>query len=83
MVSEDDGPSRRGLLGATTTALGSGAALVLTGCGAGRTGANEFAIVLGDILRDTDASPSRVAQAMYPASSEASVFANGKERLRI
>ena len=41
MVSEDGGPSRRGLLGATTAALGSGAALVLTGCGASRTGATE------------------------------------------
>jgi hypothetical protein len=40
VVSEDDGPSRRALLGAATTALGSGVALVLAGCGAGdRTGA--------------------------------------------
>ncbi len=39
MVSKDDGPSRRALLGAATTALGSAAA-VLTGCGTGgRTGA--------------------------------------------
>ncbi|MGB9184064.1 MAG: ferritin-like domain-containing protein [Solirubrobacteraceae bacterium] len=33
-MSEDDGPSRRALLGAATTALGSGAA-VLAGCGGG------------------------------------------------
>jgi hypothetical protein len=41
VVSEDGGPSRRGLLGATTAALGSGAALFVTGCGSHRTGANE------------------------------------------
>ncbi len=41
MVSEDGGPSRRALLHAATTALGGGAALVLSGCGArDRTGAN-------------------------------------------
>ncbi|MGI9184679.1 MAG: DUF4439 domain-containing protein [Solirubrobacteraceae bacterium] len=41
-MSEDDGPSRRALLGAATTALASGATVVLSGCGHGvRTGAKE------------------------------------------
>ena len=40
MVSEDDGSSRRALLGAAKTALATGAAVALTGCGASsRTGA--------------------------------------------